>query len=123
LLPGRVEVAFIECGLSLLILFIIFHSIWCQFKIPFCLVLPIVFSFWAYAFYFFFLIHTPLFMEWHGSVTLITAIWTHLQMFLNSKFYHFMFKCWILLSRCQGAWTVICTWKYRPLTGSSIKPF
>jgi hypothetical protein len=44
-----------------------------------------------------------------------TAIWTHLRMFLNSKFYHFC------LSRCYGAWTVVCTLQYRPWTGS-IKP-
>jgi hypothetical protein len=31
-----------------------------------------------------------------------TAVWTHLRMFLNSKFYHFMFKCWILLKPVLG---------------------
>jgi hypothetical protein len=37
-------------------------------------------------------------MAWrcHIEGSMIT-IWTHLQMFLNSKFYHFMFKYWILL--------------------------
>jgi hypothetical protein len=33
---------------------------------------------------------------------MITAVWTHLRMFLNSKFYYFMFKCWILLKPVLG---------------------
>jgi hypothetical protein len=45
----------------------------------------------------------------------------HLQMFQNSKFWHFMFKCLFLLRPVLGVWTVICTWQYRPWTGS-IKP-
>jgi hypothetical protein len=32
----------------------------------------------------------------HFEGSMLTAIWTHLRMFLNSKFYLFMFKCWIL---------------------------
>jgi hypothetical protein len=33
---------------------------------------------------------------------MITAVWTHLRMFLNSKFYYFTFKCWILLKPVLG---------------------
>jgi hypothetical protein len=43
-------------------------------------------------------------------------------MFRNSNFYHFMFKCWILLKPVPvRAWTVVCTWQYRSWTGP-IKP-
>jgi hypothetical protein len=69
-----------------------------------------------------------LYAAFHGMIQLchiegsmITAVWTHLRMFLNSKLYHFMFECWILLKLVLGSWTVVCTWQFRPLTGS-IKP-
>jgi hypothetical protein len=54
----------------------------------------------------------------HIESSMITAVWTHLRIFLNSKFYHFVFKCWILLKSVLGAWAESCTWKYRPWTGS-----
>jgi hypothetical protein len=57
----------------------------------------------------------------HIKGSMITAIWTHLRMFQNSKLYQFMLNVEFCLSRCQGAWTVVCTWQYRPWTGS-IKP-
>jgi hypothetical protein len=31
-----------------------------------------------------------------------TAVWIHLRMFINSKFYYFTFKCWILLKPVPG---------------------
>jgi hypothetical protein len=57
----------------------------------------------------------------HIEGSMITAIWTHLRMFQNSKFYQFMLNVEFCLSRCLGAWTVVCTVQYRPWTGS-IKP-
>jgi hypothetical protein len=38
----------------------------------------------------------------HIEGSMITAVWTHLRMFLNSKVYYFMFKCWILLKPVLG---------------------
>jgi hypothetical protein len=38
----------------------------------------------------------------HIEGSMITAVWTHLRMFLNSKFYYFMFKCCILLKPVLG---------------------
>jgi hypothetical protein len=38
----------------------------------------------------------------HIEGSMITAVWTHLWMFLNSKFYYFTFKCWILLKPVLG---------------------
>ena len=38
----------------------------------------------------------------HIEGSMITAVWTHLRMFLNSKFYYFTFKCWILLKPVLG---------------------
>jgi hypothetical protein len=77
------------------------HNLWPPFKIPFCLVPPIVFSFRVHAFQH---DHRGPFAAFHGMArkchiegSMITAVWTHLRMFLNSKFDHFMFKCWILL--------------------------
>jgi hypothetical protein len=80
------------------------HNIWSPFKIPFYLVPPIVFS-----------LRAPLSITWgpypafHGMArkchvegSMITAVWTHLRMFQNSKFHHFMFKCWILLKPMLG---------------------
>jgi hypothetical protein len=40
--------------------------------------------------------------HWHHGFSMITAEWTHLRMFLNSKFYYFMLKCWILLKLVLG---------------------
>jgi hypothetical protein len=34
--------------------------------------------------------------------SMITAVWTHLRMFLNSKFHHFRVKCWIMLKPVLG---------------------
>jgi hypothetical protein len=34
--------------------------------------------------------------------SMVTAVWTHLRLFLNSKFYYIMFKCWILLKPVLG---------------------
>jgi hypothetical protein len=33
----------------------------------------------------------------HIEGSVMTAVWTQLRMFLNSKLYHFRVKCWILL--------------------------
>jgi hypothetical protein len=38
----------------------------------------------------------------HIEGSMITAVWTHLRMFLNSKFRHFCVKCWILLKPVLG---------------------
>jgi hypothetical protein len=38
----------------------------------------------------------------HIEGSMITAVWTHLRMFLNSKFHHFRVKCWILLKLVLG---------------------
>jgi hypothetical protein len=57
----------------------------------------------------------------HIEGSMINAVWTHLRMFINSKFYHFMFKCWILLKPVLRGVDGICTLQYRPWTGS-IKP-
>jgi hypothetical protein len=38
----------------------------------------------------------------HIEGSMITAVWTHLRMFLNFKFYYFRFKCWILLKPVLG---------------------
>jgi hypothetical protein len=55
----------------------------------------------------------------HIEGSMITAVWTHLRMFQNTKFYNFMFiNVEFCLSRCLGAWTVVCTWQFRPWTGS-----
>jgi hypothetical protein len=54
-----------------------------------------------------------------GSMT--TAIWTHLRIFLFHNFTIAIIKCWILLMPVLGAWTVTCTFHYRPWTGL-IKP-
>jgi hypothetical protein len=36
--------------------------------------------------------------SWNGTtVSHWSSVWTHLRMFLNSKFHHFRVKCWILL--------------------------
>jgi hypothetical protein len=34
--------------------------------------------------------------------SMITAVWTYLRMFLNSKFHHFRVKCWILQKPVLG---------------------
>jgi hypothetical protein len=57
----------------------------------------------------------------HIEGSMITAIWPHLQMFQNSKFYQFMINVEFCLSRFYGDWTVTCTYQYRPWKGS-IKP-
>jgi hypothetical protein len=36
----------------------------------------------------------------HIDGSMITAVWTHLRMFLNSKFYYFMLNVEFCLSRC-----------------------
>jgi hypothetical protein len=43
-------------------------------------------------------------MAWtcHIEGSMITAVWTHLRMFLNSKFHHFRVICWILLKPVLG---------------------
>jgi hypothetical protein len=69
------------------------HNLWSPFKIPFYLVPPIVFSFKAHAVYF---LGTKRCFSWNGTEvsiegSMITAVWTHLRMFLDSKFNHFMF--------------------------------
>jgi hypothetical protein len=99
------------------------HNLWSPFKILFYLVSPIVFSFRAHAFYY---LGTIRRFSWNGTKchikgSMITAVWTHRRMFLNSKFYNFMFKCWVRLKPVLGAWTVTCNFQYRPWTGS-IKP-
>jgi hypothetical protein len=38
----------------------------------------------------------------HIEGSMITAVWTHLWMFLNSKFHHFRVKWWILLKPVLG---------------------
>jgi hypothetical protein len=51
----------------------------------------------------------------HIDGSMITAVWTNLWKFLNSKFYHFMFKCWIMPKPMLGGVdSRVCTWKYRP---------
>jgi hypothetical protein len=41
--------------------------------------------------------------SWNDTTgSMITAVWTHLRMFLNSKFSIFVFKCWILLKPVLG---------------------
>jgi hypothetical protein len=67
------------------------HNLWSPFKIPFYLVPPIVFSFRAHAFYFLGTIRR-IFVEWHIEGSMISAVWTHLWMFLKSKSCHFVPK-------------------------------
>jgi hypothetical protein len=75
------------------------------------------------------LICTNIFFTWgpyasfHGMALTVTlkVSWSHLRIFLNSKFYHFMFKCWILLKPVLGGMEVSCTFHYRPWT-DLIKP-
>jgi hypothetical protein len=57
----------------------------------------------------------------HIEGSMITAVWTHLRMFLNSKFYCFTFKCWILLKLVLGGVDGNLQFYHRPWTGS-IKP-
>jgi hypothetical protein len=38
----------------------------------------------------------------HIEGSMINAVWTHLRMFLNSKFHRFRVKCWILLKPVLG---------------------
>ena len=65
------------------------------------LLLPIVFSFMAHAFFYIGgHICTALVMEWHLchiEDSLITTVWTHSRINYNSKFTITIFKCWILL--------------------------
>jgi hypothetical protein len=55
----------------------------------------------------FFYLGTICRFSWNGTTvylksSMITAVWTHLRMFLISKFYHFRVKCWILLKPVLG---------------------
>jgi hypothetical protein len=80
------------------------HNLRSPFKIPFYSVPPIVFSFRAHTFLYLgtiprFSLNETTVSHW-GSM--ITAVWTHLRMFLNSKFTIFVFKCWILLKPVLG---------------------
>jgi hypothetical protein len=79
------------------------HNLWSPFKISFNLVPPIVFLFRAHAFLLW--DHMPLFMECAALTCLIegsmiTAIWTHLRMFQNSKLYQLMLNVEFSSSRC-----------------------
>jgi hypothetical protein len=96
------------------------QNLWSPFKIPFYLVPAIVFTFKAHAWGPYATCH-GMARKCHIECSMITAVWTHLRMFLNSKFYYFMFKWWILLKPVLGAWRVTFTFQYRPWTGS-IKP-
>jgi hypothetical protein len=55
------------------------------------------------------------FHEIHILGPMITAVWTHLRMFLNSEFHQFCVE--FCISRCLGTWMVTCTYKYHLWTG------
>jgi hypothetical protein len=57
-------------------------------------------------------------LKCHIEGSMVTAIWIHLRVFQNSKLYQFIVNVEFCLSRCKGTWTVVCTWQYRPWTGS-----
>jgi hypothetical protein len=97
------------------------HNLWSPFKIPFYLVSPIVFLFRAHAFFY---LGTICRFSWNG--TCVSHWRFHDNRHVNtsvdvSKLYQFMLNVEFCLSRCSGAWTVVCTWQYRPWTGA-IKP-
>jgi hypothetical protein len=75
------------------------HNLRPPFKIPFYLVPPIVFSFRAKAFFTWgpYAAFHWMALLCHIEGSMITTVWTHLRMFLNSKFHYFRVKCWILL--------------------------
>jgi hypothetical protein len=81
------------------------HNLRSPFKISFYLVPPIVFSFRAHAFLFTwgpYAAFHGMALTCHIEGSMITAIWTHLRMFQNSKFYQFMLNVEFCLSRCWG---------------------
>jgi hypothetical protein len=99
------------------------NKLWSPFKIPFFLILPIVFSFKAHAFFYLgticrFSWNCTYVSHWrfHDNRFMNTS-----AMFRNLKLYQFMLNVEFCLSRCSGAWTVACTWHFCPWT-CSIKP-
>jgi hypothetical protein len=69
------------------------NNMWSLFKIPFYLVLPHLvlthFNFWGpYAAF------HGMAITWHIKGSMMSAVWTYLPMFLNSKCYKFPFWCW-----------------------------
>jgi hypothetical protein len=80
------------------------HNLWSPFKIRFISFRPLL----SRLGHTLFIIWRP-YAAFHGMArkchikgSMITAVWTHLRMFLNSKFYYFRFKCWILLKSVLG---------------------
>jgi hypothetical protein len=55
----------------------------------------------------------------HNEDSMITTIWTHLQMFLISISTIFTFKCWMLFKQLLCMWTIACTYHFCPRTGST----
>jgi hypothetical protein len=85
------------------------------FQTAFCLVSRIVFSIRLHDF----LLETILRFAWNDTIVSLKITGSPLRMFLNlKKWYHFMLNVEFCF---RGAWTVTCTFKYRPCTGS-IKP-
>jgi hypothetical protein len=78
------------------------HNLRSPFKISFYLVPPIVFSFMAHAFCYLgpYAAFHEMALTCHIEGSMITAIWTHLRMFQNSKFYQFMLNVEFCLGRC-----------------------
>jgi hypothetical protein len=91
--------AFLNLSFDVLSVICRLHNFRSPFKIPFYLVSPIVsrlgqkhyFTWGPYAAF------HGMSLPCHIEGSMITAVWTHLHMFLNSKFHHFRVKCWILL--------------------------
>jgi hypothetical protein len=99
------------------------HNLWPPFKIPFYLVPPIVFSFRALACFY---LGTICRFSWNGTYVSHWRFHNNRHMNTSADVSKFKIvpvhvKCWILLKPVLGAWTVVCTWQYRPWTGL-VKP-
>jgi hypothetical protein len=90
---------FLKFSFDVISVICMLHNLWFTFKTSYYLVPPIVFSFMAHTFFY---LRTIRRFSWNGTKCrfegyMVTVVWSHLRMFLNSKFHHYtMIKCWIL---------------------------
>jgi hypothetical protein len=100
--PLGYDACFLNLSFDVISVICRLHNFRSPFKIPFYLVPPILFSFRAHAFFTWgpYAAFHGMALTCHIEGFMITAIWTHLQMFQNSKFYQFMFNVEFCLSRC-----------------------